>query len=51
MDYSVVLNEINNNQALILEKLSNIDKGIAVIVFLLGLSLIYIFAGNLTKVK
>lgn len=51
MDYSVVLNEINNNQALILEKLSNIDKGIAVIVFLLGVSLIYIFAENLVKVK
>lgn len=51
MDYSVVLNEINNNQVLILEKLSNIDKGIAVIVFLLGVFLIYIFVGNLTKVE
>ena len=51
MDYSVVLNEINNNQALVLEKLSNIDEGIAVIVFLFGVSLIYIFAGNLVKVK
>jgi hypothetical protein len=51
MDYTIVLNEINNNQVLILEKLSNIDKGIAVIVFLLGVSLIYFFAGNLTKVK
>lgn len=51
MDYSVVLNEINNNQALILEKLNDMDKGIAVIVFLLGVSLIYIFAGNLTRVK
>lgn len=51
MDYSVVLNEINNNQVLILEKLTNIDKGIAVIVFLMGVSLIYIFAGNLVKVK
>lgn len=51
MDYIVVLNEINNNQALILEKLSNIDKGISVIVFLLGVFLIYVFAGNLTKVK
>lgn len=51
MDYSVVLNEINNNQALILEKLSNIDKGISVIVFLLGVFFIYIFAGNLVKVK
>lgn len=51
MDYSVVLSEINNNQALILENLSNIDKGIAVIVFLLGVFLIYIFAGNLVKVK
>ena len=44
MDYTIVLNEINNNQVLILEKLSNIDKGIAVIVFLLGVSLIYFFA-------
>lgn len=51
MDYSVFLNEINNNQALILEKLSNIDKGISVIVFLLGVSLIYIFSKNLTKVN
>lgn len=51
MDYTIVLNEINNNQVLILEKLSNIDKGIAVIVFLLGVFLIYFFAGNLTKVK
>lgn len=51
MDYTIVLNEINNNQVLILEKLSNIDKGIAVIVFLLGVSLIYFFVGNLTKVK
>lgn len=51
MDYSVVLNEINNNQALILEKFSNIDKGIAVIVFLLGVFLVYYFAGNFTKVK
>ena len=51
MDYSVVLNEINNNQDLVLEKLCSIDKGIAVIVFLLGVFLIYIFAGNLVKVK
>lgn len=51
MDYSVVLNDINNNQALILEKLSNIDKGIAVIVFLLGVYFIYISTRNLVKVK
>ena len=34
MDYSVVLNEINNNQVLILNKLSDINKGIMLIVFL-----------------
>lgn len=51
MDYSVVLNEINNNQNLILNELNKINEGVMVIVFLLGVFLIYVFAGNLTKVK
>lgn len=51
MDYNIVLNEISNNQSLMLEKIDSIDKGIAVIVFLLGVYLIYIFVGNVTKVK
>lgn len=51
MDYSVVLNEISNNQNLILNELNRINEGVMVIVFLLGVFLIYVFAGNLTKVK
>lgn len=51
MDYSVILNEISNNQNLILNELNIINEGVMVIVFLLGVFLIYVFAGNLTKVK
>lgn len=51
MDYSIVLNEISNNQNLILNELNIINEGVMVIVFLLGVFLIYVFAGNLTKVK
>lgn len=51
MDYSVVLNEINNNQVLILNKLSDINKGIMLIVFLLGVFSIYVISRNIIKVK
>lgn len=51
MDYSIVLNEISNNQNLILNELNRINEGVMVIVFLLGVFLIYVFTGNLTKVK
>ena len=51
MDYSVFLSEISNNQTLILNELNNINKGVILIVFLLAVLFIYIFCGNITKVK
>lgn len=51
MDYSVVLNEISNNQALIVYKLNNIDEGVSLVVLLLAFIFVYMVCRNITKVN
>lgn len=51
MDYSVVLNEISNNQALIVDKFNSIYECVVLAVFILAFISIYIVCRNITKVN
>lgn len=49
MDYSLILNEISNNQVDIINLLNRIDEGIFVLVFTTSIIFLYLFIRNLSK--
>ncbi len=49
MDYTLILNEINNNQVQILNYIKDIEEGVFCLVLVSSIIFFYIFLRNMTK--